>query len=338
MDPQSKPALPLLSNSTVDPSENLRIIRNQDGTITRLMQFPTTPATQDLNTLNPVLTKDVPLNPINNTWLRIFLPHKALQNSTPYPTKLPLIVYYHGGGFIYLSASSTVNHDFCFKMAEKLPAVVASVEYRLAPESRLPAAYDDAVEALHWLRTTDEKWIREFGDVSKFYIMGSSAGGNIAYHVGLRVSTTVDLFDPLKIRGLILHHPFFGGAQRTESELSSVNNPDLPLGTCDLIWELALPEGAGRDHRYCNPTVVDEGGGGDDDVPFGEIKRLRWKILVLGCYGDPVVDRMVGLVEMLGSRGVEVMEHFGEGRHGLEFDDPSQEKLFLRVKDFVEQC
>ncbi|XP_061359002.1 carboxylesterase 1-like [Gastrolobium bilobum] len=310
--------------STIDPS------KNQDGTLTRHMQFQNTQATQDLDTtLVNVLSKDVPLNPINSNWLRIFLPRTALSNQR----KLPLIVYYHGGGFVYLSASSTINHDFCFKLAEKLPAVIASVDYRLAPASRLPAAYDDAVEALHWLRVTDEKWVCEFGDVSNCYLMGSSAGGNMAYHAGLRAS--VGKFDPLKIRGLILHQPFFGGSQRTESELRLINDPVLPLRSCDQMWELALPEGANRDHKYCNPTVVEEG----DDICFDEIKRLRWKILVTGCYGDPLIDRQVRLVEMLRSRGVDVVGHFGEGFHGIELLDPSKdEPLFVRVKDFIHQC
>ncbi|KAI9076334.1 hypothetical protein K1719_041697 [Acacia pycnantha] len=60
-------------------------------------------------------------------------------------------------------------------MATQLSAVIVSVEYRLAPEARLPAAYDDAVEALHWLRTTQEKWISEFSDVSSCFLMGTSA-------------------------------------------------------------------------------------------------------------------------------------------------------------------
>ncbi|CAL0333224.1 unnamed protein product [Lupinus luteus] len=278
--------------------------------------FPTTPATPDPDTPAPVLSKDVPLNSINNTSLRIFLPKKSLQSS-PNSQKLPIIVYYHGGGFIYLSASSSMNHDFCFKLAEMLSVVVVSVDYRLAPVSRLPAAYDDGVEALQWLRTTDDKWVREFGDITKCFLMGTSAGGNMVYHVGLRVlQKTIDDFDfePLKIRGLILHHPFFGGAQRTESELRLINDEVLPLKSGDMMWELSLPEGEDRDHKYCNPTVLDE----DIDKCFDQIKLLRWKVLVTGCYGDPLFDRQVEFVEILRRKGVEVEEYFGDGCHGME--------------------
>ncbi|KAF1885290.1 hypothetical protein Lal_00029179 [Lupinus albus] len=299
--------------------------------------FPTTPAAPDPDTHSDVLTKDVPLNSINNTSLRIFLPKKALQSSS-HSQKLPIIVYYHGGGFIYLSASSTINHDFCFKLAEILFVVVVSVEYRLAPVARLPAAYNDGVEALQWLRTTDDKWLREFGDITKCFLMGTSAGGNMVYHVGLHVlHTTIDHFDfdPFKIRGLILHHPFFGGTQRTESELRLINDQVLSLKSSDMMWELALPEGEDRDHKYCNPTVVDE----DVDKCFDEIKRLRWKVMVTGCDGDPLFDRQVGFVEMLRRKGVVVEEHFGDGYHGMELLDLSKaDPLFVRVKDFIYQC
>ncbi|KAK7283687.1 hypothetical protein RIF29_13387 [Crotalaria pallida] len=295
--------------------------------------YPITPTTID--TLSPVLTKDVPLNSDNNTFVRLFLPHKSLQSSTNSP-KLPLIVYFHGGGFLYMSASSTLNHDFCFNLAKDLSVVVASVDYRLSSRARLPAAYDDGVEALKWLSTTDERWVREYAHVSESYLMGTSAGGNLAYHVGLRATTmAVDELGDLKIRGLILLHAFFGGTQRTESELRLVDVRHVSLKTCDMLWDLALPEGADRDHKYSNPTVMDEG----DEKCLEMIKRLGWKVLVIGCYGDPLIDRQVVLVEMLRSRGVYVEDCFGEGCHGIEMEDPSKvEPLFVRVKDFILKC
>ena len=179
---QNQPSIPN-STTTVDHLQNyVKIVQNPDGTDLLLYEFPCTPAAADPS--SPVLTKDVPINRTRGTGVRIFLPSHALEHSTSAGPKRPLIVYYHGGGFIMLSASSCVNHTFCSEMAVKLDAVVVSVDYRLAPQHRLPAAYDDAVEALHWMKSTDEVWLRQFGDVSKCFLMGTSAGGNIAYYAG----------------------------------------------------------------------------------------------------------------------------------------------------------
>ncbi|XP_024029683.1 carboxylesterase 1-like [Morus notabilis] len=323
-----------ISNSTVDAKDYLKIVPNPDGTITRLFQFPSTPTAPDPTTnLSPVLTKDVPLNPTRHTWIRIFLPSQAMQNH-PTTKKLPLVVYYHGGGFILLSASSCMNHDFCSKMAAEFAAVVVSVDYRLAPEHRLPAAYEDAVEALHWMKSAEETWLREFCDVSSCFLMGTSAGGNITYHAGLRASSAVDELAPLKIRGLILHHPFFGGVRRTASEVRLANNPILPLSGSDLMWELALPIGVDRDHGYCNPK--------DDDKScenFDRIRVMGWPVLVIGCDGDPLIDRQVEFVETLKKKGVAVVAQFHQGDyHGVELMELSKAKeLFVLVKDFI-QC
>ena len=319
---------------TVNPFEFLHITPNHDGTITRLYEFPTTPAAPDHNGSSPVITKDFIINPNHNTWLRIFLPRQALDNHSSINTsKLPLIVYYHGGGFILLSAASTIHHEFCSNMAIQLAAVVVSVEYRLAPEHLLPAAYDDAVEALHWIKSTHEKMLLDFVDYSKCFLMGSSAGGNVAYEVGLRASIAVDDFHPLKIKGLLLHHPFFGGSTRTGSELRLVNDQILPQSATDLMWKLSLPIGVDRDHEYCNPTV----GGGSNHCD--KIKELGWWVLVVGCDGDPLIDRQVELVEMLKKRGVQVEAQFSEGDyHGVELIDATKaDSLFVFLKHFIEK-
>ncbi|KAI4347474.1 hypothetical protein L6164_008286 [Bauhinia variegata] len=329
-EPQTEPIC------TVDPYQYLQIIPNPDGTITRLTPHPSIPAKPDLDndSPSPVVTKDFTVKPNTKTWLRVYLPCEALNHSPSSSTKLPLIVFYHGGGFVILSVSTSVNHDFCYKLAEFLPAVVVSIGYRLAPEHRLPAAYDDGVEALQWLKTTDEKWVREFADFSNCYLMGSSAGGNLAYHVGLRVSRHVDEFDHFKIKGLILHHPFFGGSQMTASEMRLANDTFLPLSAINLMWEYALPVGADQDHEYCNPMVGDDGAD-----QFDGIKRLRWRILVKGVNGDPLIDRQKELAEMLKSRGVQVMEHISEGYHAQEFLDKTKyEALFDVIKDFIQNC
>lgn len=315
----------------VDPYEYLGFIRNPDGTITRKPNhFPTTAATPDSTS---VLSKDVQINQSTNTWARIFLPHQQLQNPSPPATKLPLIVYFHGGGFVLLSAFSTSSHDYCLNIAAELPAVVVSIEYRLAPEHRLPAAYDDAVEALHWIRSrsSEDEWLEKHADFSNCFLMGTSAGANIAYHVALRTAEIVNELDPLRIQGVILSQPFFGGVQRSGSELRLIADPVLPVHVSDVMWDLSLPIGADKDHEYCNPTVE----GGSNVVE--KIKSLGWKVLISGCEGDPLYDRQIEVAELMEEKGVNVVRRFvAGGFHGVElFDVAWCKDMYALLKDFV---
>ncbi|KAK4839475.1 hypothetical protein QYF36_022234 [Acer negundo] len=322
------------SQSTIDPYEYLQIIPNPDGSITRKSNLPIRPATPDHDPANniPVLTKDIIINQSNNIWVRIFLPYHDHQSTSNNNYKLPLIVHYHGGGFIDFSPDMIAFHIFCSNIAIELQAVIVSVNYRLAPEHRLPAAYDDAVEALHWIKTTQEIWLQKYVDFSSCFLMGDSAGGNITYHVGLRAAAEVDHLLPLQIRGLILNQPFFGGVKRTDSELRLFNSADLPVCATDLMWELSLPLGVDRNHEYSNPTVE----GGSAEV-LDQIKRLGWKVMVTGCDGDLLIDRQIELVKLMEQKGVQVVGHFtAGGYHGVEFEDSSKAEVFFAlVKKFI---
>ncbi|KAK2994273.1 hypothetical protein RJ640_022926 [Escallonia rubra] len=322
-----------MSDQTIDPYAYIGMVRNPDGSVTRhSLGMLNTPATYDptLPSPTPAFTKDIPINQSNNTWLRIFLPRET--HDSPSAAKLPLVVYYHGGGFVLCSAASSMFHDFCTTAAVQIPAVIVSVEYRLAPEHRLPAAYDDCLEALHWINSSNEDWLTKYADFSSCFLMGTSAGGNIAYHVGLRAAARVEDLTRLKIRGLILHHPYFGGASRTQSETRLAINKTLPLSANELMWELALPVGVDRDHEYCNPMV----GGGPSGI-WDEIKVLGWRVLVIGCDGDPLIDRQVELVKVLEEKGVNVVSKFTEGGyHGVDIIEPAKAgPLCVVIKEFI---
>jgi len=88
---------------------------------------------------------------------------------------LPALVYFHGGG--WTSGSLDGSDELCSTTAEATRCAVASVDYRLAPAHRFPAAVDDCVEATDWL------WEHgaEVGlDPSRLAVGGTSAGANLA--------------------------------------------------------------------------------------------------------------------------------------------------------------
>lgn len=132
----------LIIQKTTDMSESSQDnINNPDGSITSVpTRFPYVPATPEPSPQNPVVSKDITVNRSKSTWMRLYVPTAALNGGSS--EKLPLVVYYHGGGFATGSVDFFPHHDFCNLMARELNAVFASPSYRLAPVNRLPAAYN----------------------------------------------------------------------------------------------------------------------------------------------------------------------------------------------------
>lgn len=96
-------------------------------------------------------------------------------------SSLPLLVYFHGGGF---TIGSVETHDpLCRRLANQIPAAVVSVGYRHGPHHRFPAAHDDAWRALAWCIAR----IDELGaDDERVAVAGDSSGGGLATYVALR--------------------------------------------------------------------------------------------------------------------------------------------------------
>jgi len=95
---------------------------------------------------------------------------------------LPILVYFHGGGFVRGSLDS---HDSVVRrLALGADSIVVSVDYRLAPEHRFPAAADDALAAVRWVQEN----AREIGgDPGRIAVGGDSAGGNLAAVASLQL-------------------------------------------------------------------------------------------------------------------------------------------------------
>ncbi|MFL9944700.1 alpha/beta hydrolase [Paraburkholderia agricolaris] len=90
-------------------------------------------------------------------------------------TLLPLTVFFHGGGFI--SCGLDTHANICRCLAQRARTVVLSVDYRLAPEARFPAAALDACDAVRWVASNSGDLRVRPGALA---VAGDSAGGNLA--------------------------------------------------------------------------------------------------------------------------------------------------------------
>lgn len=101
--------------------------------------------------------------------------------------KFPVVVNFHGGGFTI--GTGTDDARWASAVVEQVGAVVASVDYRLAPEHPFPTGVEDGVDALVYLsKHADELCL----DPDRIAISGFSAGGNMAFTVPLRLQQELD--------------------------------------------------------------------------------------------------------------------------------------------------
>ena len=102
--------------------------------------------------------------------------HVPVRIYTPSDTiGLPVVVYYHGGGWVL---GNLDTHDaLCRRLASETECVVVAVDYRLAPDAKFPAAFDDCLAATsHVSQHADEF----NNDPTRLVVAGVRAGGNLA--------------------------------------------------------------------------------------------------------------------------------------------------------------
>ena len=95
---------------------------------------------------------------------------------------LPLTVFFHGGGFV--SCGIDTHANLCRSLATRARTLVLSVDYRLAPEARFPAAAHDACDAVRWAAASARDLGARAGATA---VAGDSAGGNLAAVAALQL-------------------------------------------------------------------------------------------------------------------------------------------------------
>ncbi|XP_037417573.1 probable carboxylesterase 15 [Triticum dicoccoides] len=265
--------------------------------------------------------KDVVYHAAHGLRVRVYRPASA--SSLAGSVKLPVLVYFHGGGYCLGSFSLPTFHAFCLRAAAELPAVVLSVQYRLAPEHRLPAAIDDGAQFLSWLRgqaelgTGGDPWLAASADFARTFISGVSAGANLAHHLTVQVATARLPVSPVRVVGYVLLSAFFGGAERTASEADQQTGVTLPVEIYEPLWHMSLPVGATRDHPVANPFGPESPSLAPVELP---------PALVVAPLGDVLRDRVLGYAARLKDMGkdVELVEFEGQ-QHGFSVLQPFAE-------------
>jgi acetyl esterase len=135
-------------------------------------RFATNPEPPELKSVEPLA---IPA-PHGSIPARIYTPKTPRQTGG----LAPCLVFFHGGGWVIGDLDS---HDVvCRKLADEGALLVISVDYRLAPEHKFPAAVDDAIAATQWIANHSRQL---GGDASRLMVGGDSAGGNLAAVVAI---------------------------------------------------------------------------------------------------------------------------------------------------------
>ena len=207
--------------------------------------------------------------------VRVFVP----ENDGP----LPLMMYFHGGG--YVKGGILETDPFCRKLAKTTGNVVVSVDYRLAPENPYPAALDDAYSSTIWAY----EHARELGGRREhFSVCGESAGGNLA------AVTCLLLRDSKEAR--VGHQVLL---QPVVDFTLSFPSVEMPPSEClvpreDLAWYYEQYCGAGRDKEYFGVSPI-----------FAEDLSGLPQALIIAAEHDTLRDEAKAYADRLEASGVQ---------------------------------
>lgn len=200
--------------------------------------------------------------------VRLYLPEHAAEA----PSRRPVLVHFHGGGFCVSRASWALYHNFYAPLTAELDvAGIVSVYLPLAPEHRLPAAVDAGHGALLWLRdvacwyngsgagnSAAVERLRRAADFSRVFLIGDSSGGNLVHLVAVRAGedAAMGALHPVRLAGGVLLHPGFAREKKSRSELETPPSLFLNQEMVDKFLPLAVPLGDNKDSPYTNPELA----------------------------------------------------------------------------------
>jgi acetyl esterase len=269
----SLPSTPPLDQVTPE------LLRTRIAQIIAGLNFPDLPQVPSYDAHIPGPASDIPV--------RIYQP----ETKTP----APVIVHFHGGGWV---VGSLDTHDpFCRYLSELARAVIVSVDYRLAPEHKFPAAIEDAEAVTRW---TFAHAAELGGNPRRVFVSGDSAGGNLAAAVAQLLPKKAGL------RGQILLFPVTDTAPENYPSYEQ-NAKGYGLERASMQWFLDqyLDGPASRTDLRAAPILAKDLG------------KLPPALIMTGEY-DVLRDEGMVYSARLREAGVDVTHfHFSEMHHNF---------------------
>lgn len=191
--------------------------------------------------------------------IRIYTPEGA--------APFPVLIYFHGGGWV---TGNLDTHDpICRSLTKRTECIVVSVDYRLAPEHKHPAAVEDAYAATVWVA---ENISRFGGDSARLAVSGDSAGGHLA-----TVTTFLarDNNGPAIMHQLLIYPVTNTATQATESYVRFEEG--LNLTRAGMLWfrNHYIANEADAQHPHASPLLAED----LSDLPSATIITAEFDVL-----------------------------------------------------------
>jgi acetyl esterase len=270
LDPQAQQLLEQMASAGAPPLHTLSPVEARQATAT---MFRVPPERQE--PVARIENRTIP-GPAGAIPVRIYTP----AGNGPFP----VLVYFHGGGWVICDLDT---HDAaCRSLTNQAGCVTVSVDYRLAPEHKFPAAVEDSYAAALWVA----EHARELnGDPGRVAVGGDSAGGNLAAAVALMAR---DKGKP-RLCFQLLIYPAVDGALATES-MRAFREYFLTPELVSYFWKHYVRTDEDRKNPLASPTLA------------GNFKGLAPALIITAEF-DPLRDEGEAYGEKLRAAGVPVV-------------------------------
>ena len=233
--------------------------------------------------------------------------------------RLGLVILLHGGGFVFGSVDGYYDH-VARVLCQDAPCRVLSLDYRLAPENKFPAASDDALAALRWARNQAQA-LRI--DPGRIVIAGGSAGANLAAATALR---NRDEQGPA-LRGQLLWYPMVDyHSPASSSSLAHAEGYYLTRADTVWFWQQYLSDASEAENPYAVPLKASSLSG----LP---------PALVIAAEYDPLRDGALAYAQAMSAQGVDVQQTCFSGMvHGfMAFPTPVADQALEQSVQWVRE-